>query len=254
MAEAWLMRMTWEEFQQQKDSAKVVIVPVGSTEQHGPHLPLGTDALVAITLAEDAAARTGAVIAPPLWYGWAPHHMALPGTVTVRPEILTELLFDVTQSLHHHGISKFVYVNGHRIVNIPWMQIAAERAQRLLKAHVVIFDPAFMSKDIVDRLGFGPLGHAEEIESSHMYFRHPELCRPALAIDFSPEPDEVYSPDPRFGHDTLCYVPSTAERMKPAIERAKGATGSPTRASAESGRLYHEHLVRRLCQVIESMR
>ena len=77
----WLQYMSWEEARDAFEAAKgVVIVPVGSTEQHSLHLPVGTDSFVAITLAEDAAAKTGAVIAPPVWYGWSPHHMVRPGT------------------------------------------------------------------------------------------------------------------------------------------------------------------------------
>jgi creatinine amidohydrolase len=246
--------MRWEEFKVRADEARVVVIPVGSVEQHGPHLPLGTDSMVAITLAEDAAARAGALVAPPLWYGWAPHHMALPGTVTVRPEVLIELLFDITQSLCQHGISQFVYVNGHRIVNIPWMQITAERAQRMLQCRVAIFDPAFMSRDIVREVGFGPLGHAEDIESSHMMARYPGLCRMDLARDYCPPPSPLYSVDPSYAADTLCYVPSTREGMSRSIDASGGATGSPTLASAEKGTRYHEHLVGRLVSVIEQLR
>jgi len=249
----WLQELTWEEFREAKESAKVVIVPVGSTEQHGPHLPLGSDSMVAITLAEDASRRTGALIAPPLWYGWSPHHMALDGTISIRPDVLAELLYDVTESLSRHGLKRFVYLNGHRIVNITWMQIAAERAQRVLGVEVVIFDPGYMSKEIVGDLGFGPLGHAEEIETSHMYHRYPALCKPERARDFPPASAELYSVDPRYGLDTLCYVPSTAARLAEVAPLSKGVSGRPTLASAEKGRVYHEHLVGRLVTVINRL-
>ncbi|MBT5973710.1 MAG: creatininase family protein, partial [Desulfobacula sp.] len=135
--------MTWEEIKIKKDeSFKTIILPFGSTEQHGPHLPLGTDTMVAMTLAEDAAIKANVPVAPPLWFGWSPHHMILPGTITIRPEILAEMAFDIISSLHQHGFDKFVLINGHRIVNIAWMQIAGERAKRELGIKLVIFDPA----------------------------------------------------------------------------------------------------------------
>lgn len=99
---------------------------------------------MAIALAEAASGKTGAVVAPPLWFGWSPHHMVLPGTITVRPEILAELVYDVMESLAKHGCRKFVLINGHRLVNIPWMQIACERARRLLGVQVALFDLAYM--------------------------------------------------------------------------------------------------------------
>jgi len=245
--------MTWEEFREARERSKVVIVPVGSTEQHGPHLPIGTDSMVAITLAEDAARRSGALIAPPLWYGWSPHHMALDGTITIRAEVLIELLYDVTECLARHGLKKFVYLNGHRLVNVVWMQIAAERAQRLLGVETVIFDPAYMSKEIVDGLEFGPVGHADAVESSHMYARYPSLCKPDRARDFVPPQAELYSVDPHYAFDTLCYVPSTAAKLAEVAPVSKGVSGRPELASAEKGRIYHEHLVERLVTVIERM-
>ncbi len=92
----WLQDLTWEEIRDYIETGgRTILLPFGSTEQHGPHLPVGTDTLVAITLAEDAAARAGILAAPPLWFGWSPHHMVLPGTITIRPELLAEFAFDM---------------------------------------------------------------------------------------------------------------------------------------------------------------
>lgn len=248
---ALMQEMTWEDFRDRSgNGGSSIIIPIGSTEQHGPHLPLGTDTLIAIAIATDAASETGAIVAPPLWYGWSPHHMVLPGTVTVRPEVLVELLYDVLQSLAQHGCRKFVLLNGHRIVNLSWLQIAAERAQRQLKVQVAVFDPAYMSKDIVDELGFGPLGHAEEIESSQLWFCYPNLYRPDRAMDFVPRAKTLYKVDPRATGDTVCYVPATEESMQDSVDRAKGTSGCPTKSSPEKGRLYHQHLVKRLVDVL----
>jgi len=83
-----LQDMTWEEVKTiVETSNQTILLPFGSTEQHGPHLPVGTDTMVAVTLSEDAAQKTGVPVAPPLWFGWSPHHMVLPGTITIRPEI-----------------------------------------------------------------------------------------------------------------------------------------------------------------------
>jgi creatinine amidohydrolase len=254
MSPKWLQRMTWEEFKLNLEKCGVIIIPVGSTEQHGAHLPLGTDTFVANVLAEGASEQTGAVIAPPVWYGWSPHHMVLPGTVTIRPQILVGLLSDIMESLAHHGARKFVIINGHRIVNISWMQIACEEAQRTLGVRTVIFDPAYMSKEIISELAFGPIGHAEEIESSHMLYFYPELYRADRVLDYAPEHKLLFSVDPRFQGDTLCYVPSTKEDMQKSVEVAKGTSGSPSRSDREKGREYHEHLVERLVAVINNLR
>ncbi len=250
----WLQENSWDELADSRQQGKkVVIIPVGSTEQHGGHLPLGTDTMVAMMLAEDAARKAGAVVAPPLWFGWSPHHMVLPGTITIRPEILIEVLYDVIESLHKHGFEKFVVINGHRIVNIPWMQLAAERAQRLLGVKVVLFDPAYMSKEIISRLDYGPVGHSEEIETSHMLYKHPELVHLEKAQDNPVKPHALYSLDPAYSGDTLCYVPSTMKDMQKSVDAAGGTTGTPSKSSKEKGEVYHNHLVGNLVKVIEQL-
>lgn len=247
----WLQENSWAELDELRKIGKnVIIIPVGSTEQHGYHLPLGTDTMVAMTLAEDAAQQTKTVVAPPLWFGWSPHHMALPGTITFRPEVLIEVLYDIIDSLQVHGFQKFVIINGHRIVNIAWMQVAAEKAQRQLGVKVVLFDPAFMSKDIMDDLQFEAVGHSDEIETSHMLYRHPDLVDMSKAVDNPVLKNSLYSCDPSFTGDTLCYVPSTVKDMKKSIDAAGGTTGKPSIASAEKGEKYHKHLVNHLIQVI----
>ena len=250
----WLQDQSWEEVQRKvKNGRDVVIIPVGSTEQHGRHLPLGTDTMAAIFLAEDAAKETGCLAAPPLWYGWSPHHMVLPGTVTIRPEILMELLYDIMASLHEHGFRKMAVINGHRIVNIPWMQIAAERAQRVLAARVVLFDPAYMSKEIVPQLGFGSVGHAEEIETSHMLYKRPELVHLEKAEDSAGHGSLLYSVDPAYAKDTLCYVPGTRQAMEKQASSSGGTSGNPTRSTGKAGELYHRHLLDNLVAVIRSL-
>ncbi|MDR1886210.1 MAG: creatininase family protein [Synergistaceae bacterium] len=250
----WLQENSWEELKILRDRAKgVAIVPIGSTEQHGCHLPLGTDTMVAVMLAEDGASATETVAVPPIWYGWSPHHMVLPGTITIRPEVLIELFYDVMESLSRHGFDKIVAINGHRIVNVSWMQIAAERAQRILGIKVVIFDPAYMSKEFAETAGFGPVGHSEEIETSHMLYRMPQLVHMERARDNPVEPHPLYSVDPCFRGDTLCYVPSTAKDMERSALLAGGTTGTPSKSDADAGRRYHEHLVRNLTQVIRGL-
>ncbi len=251
----WLQDMAWTEVDTYlKSGGDVAIIPIGSTEQHGLHLPLGTDTIVAIKLAEAAAEEAGVLVAPPLWFGWSPHHLVLPGTVTIRPEILIEVLYDVVHSLSQHGFRKFVAINGHRIVNIAWMQLAAERAQRQLGVKVVIFDPAYMSKEIVRDLEFGPVGHSEEIETSHMMHMAAELVHLDRAKDNPVPKHALYSVDPAYAGDTLCYVPSTRADLQRSADVAGGTTGTPSKSDAEKGQRYHRHLVDNLVKVIAALR
>jgi len=250
-----LEEKTWEEAAKAiEDSGGVAILPIGSVEQHGKHLPLGTDSYVAQGISEAASAATGAVLIPPMWFGWCPHHMVLPGTVTIRPEILIEYLYDVLGSLSAHGLKKVVLVNGHRIVNIVWMQIAAQKAQEAFGIRAVIFDPAYMSKEIVSALDFGPVGHAEEIETSHMLHMHEHIVHMDRAIDNPVKKTERYSVDPSYALDTLCYVPSRKSDQEKHAKEWGGTSGSPTKADKNKGEQYHDHLVQRMVEVIEELR
>lgn len=250
----WLQDMTWEEVKERVDeSQQTILVPIGSTEQHGPHLPVGTDTMVAMTLAEEAAGKARVPVAPPLWFGWSPHHMVLPGTITIRPEILIEFTYDMLDSLCAHGFQKFILVNGHRIVNISWMQIAGERAKRKLGVDLIIFDPAYMSKSITKDLGWGEVGHGEEIEGSHMLYRYPDLVKMDRAVDHPHPQKDLYSVDPAYAEDTLCYVPSSIQEMEALASASGGTMGEPSKASAKGGKVYHDHLVSRLVEVIQSL-
>lgn len=250
-----LEKQSWKNVAVYLQSDNRIILPVGSTEQHGTFAPLGTDTYVAKAIAEDAGMKTGVLVAPPLWFGWSPHHLVKPGTISIRAEILIEVLCDAIGSLAEHGFKNFVVVNGHRIVNIPWMQIAAERVQRTLGVKVVLFDPAYMSKEVAAKLGFGPIGHGEEIEISHMCHCHPDLIHLDDAADNPHRETPLYHLDPQDPRDTLCYVPATREGLQAVFDRTGDTiTGSPSQAAPEKGRAYHDHLVGRLIQVLEMLK
>ena len=255
MSSMWLQEKSSQDVGDYLKSDDRIIIPVGSTEQHGSFAPLGTDTYVAATLAEEASARAGVLTSPPLWFGWSPHHLVRPGTISIRAEVLIEVLSDVIKSLADHGFRKFVIINGHRIVNISWMQIAAERAQRELKVKVVIFDPAYMSKEIVKELGFGPIGHAEEIEISHMLYRYPDLVDIKKARDNPHKARHLYHLDPHDPRDTLCYIPATREDLNDIYKKTGDTVGgTPTESSAEKGKRYHDHLVGRLIEVLDQLK
>lgn len=250
-----LQECSWKDVETYLKSDDRIVIPVGSTEQHGVFAPLGTDTYVATAIAQDAGKQAGVLVAPPMWYGWSPHHLVKPGTISVRAEILIEVLSDTIGSLAEHGFRHFVVINGHRIVNIPWMQIAAERVQRNLKVKVVLFDPAYMSKEIVDKLGFGNIGHGEEIEISHMCHCHPDLVKLEDATDNPHTESPLYHLDPQDPRDTLCYVPATREHLQDVFDRTGDTiTGRPSQATAEKGKAYHDHLVKRLVEVLEMIK
>ncbi|MEW6244828.1 MAG: creatininase family protein [Bacillota bacterium] len=254
MDKVWLHQLCWTEVKDYLHLADTIILPVGSIEQHGEHLPLGTDTMVAEALAEAVARQTGVLVGPTVSCGWSPHHMILPGTVTIRPEVLIEYLYDVISSLAEHGFKRFLLLNGHRLVNISWMQIAAERAKRQLHIKVYLADPGFLSKEFARNQGLELIGHADEIESSHMLYLWPGMVDMSRARDFVPQRKEYLHVDPRVGNDVLCYVPSCPEEMRQSVEEGAGVSGSPTRSDPETGKAYHDWVVDRLVSIVNDLK
>jgi creatinine amidohydrolase len=108
-----LQLMTWAEVGRHLESSTGVIVPIGSTEQHGPNGLIGTDALCADYIARAAGERAGAIVAPVISVGMAQHHMAFTGSMTLRPSTLILVIREWVESLQHHGFDRFFFVNGH---------------------------------------------------------------------------------------------------------------------------------------------
>ena len=109
----YLPHMTWAEAEQALARTDVAIIPVGSIEQHGPHLPLGTDIYAAVQTCQLIAQRTDVLIAPAVFAGLSEHHMGFPGTIALSPETFEAVVYETAQSLIAHGVRKILIYNGH---------------------------------------------------------------------------------------------------------------------------------------------
>lgn len=107
-----LTRSAFEEFLR-KEPNPVAIIALGSIEQHGPHLPLGTDSLCALGVADEVARKTNSIVVQPCWPGYSPHHMAFKGTITFTSDTLFGIILDTVDSLAHHGIKRIMILNAH---------------------------------------------------------------------------------------------------------------------------------------------
>jgi Uncharacterized protein, putative amidase len=104
---------SWPEIEAYLQESKAILIPVGSTEQHGPVGLLGTDAICAEFLARKAGDVNGFLVGPTFNVGQAQHHMGFPGTLTLRPSTMIAALTDWANSLHHHGFERIYWLNGH---------------------------------------------------------------------------------------------------------------------------------------------
>jgi creatinine amidohydrolase len=176
-----LAEMAWPEVESLSRDM-VVLIPTGSLEQHGPHLPLFTDSLLATAVAEavEANLKEAVLLTPTLWLGASGHHLAFPGTLSASFDGYAAALDAVVQSLLPHGFRKFFVVNGHGGNTEP-----NGVALRKLKAnypactfgHSGYF--AYIPQSELDQMK-GPvkgIRHACEAEVSLMLHLHPHLVR-----------------------------------------------------------------------------
>ena len=125
-----LQLSTWAEAEAYLAEKDGIIIPIGSTEQHGPNGLIGTDALMADAIAIEVAARADAMVAPVISVGMAQHHMAFSGSMTLRPTTLIQVMRDNVLSLAKHGFRRFYFLNGHggniSTINTAFQEIHAD--------------------------------------------------------------------------------------------------------------------------------
>ncbi len=258
----WIQELTWPDVGDYLDRGDTVLVPVGATEQHGPHCPLMTDAAEAIAAAEGVAERVDALISPPLWFGWSPHHLAFPGTISLAAETLTRVVEDICHSLVHHGFKHVAILNGHRVANLPPLEIAVVRVRNATGAAVALVDLALVAGKEIRTVCESPpngIGHACESETSFMLYKYGGTVRMERAVD---RVEEVGAFEHRFV--PVDHAVNRIENVKlsfpPTIEeygrdrKVPGVGGAPTLATAEKGEKIYEAIVTNTARFVEEFK
>ncbi len=156
-----------------------VLLPIGSMEQHGEHLPVDTDTVSAWHVACGAARgleHPPAVVTPPVWVGLSPHHMGFPGSLTLRLETLSSVIADICASIAAQGFEGIVLLNGHGGNQALLQALALELRHRLelLVLHVTYWDLIW---DLLGELREGAgtsIGHSGELETSIQLYLQPQ--------------------------------------------------------------------------------
>jgi creatinine amidohydrolase len=217
------------------------VLPLGSTEYHGDHLPFGTDTLVAESLAEAVSQRVGGMLClPALPFGMSRHYSSFPLSITLSTETQIHVIKEVIDSLNQQGLRRLLIINGHD-GNLPAIE-AATREYRVdhPEMRVAVLDAWWVTAaELLPKGTFeawGGLGHAGEGETSIMLKVAPELVNLSKARGHIPTlPEHV-------------QVKWLFKEITPF-----GVTGDPTKATSEKGILMWNALVNHLVSFIEDM-
>lgn len=247
-------KLTWPEINEAVRAKKVPVVPVGSIEQHGPHLPLDVDCVcptgVAMAAAEQAPELL--LVLPTIVHGYTAHVMDFPGTINIHYEHFIAMVLDVVKSLAYHGFKKIILLNGHGS-NMPNLDLVARRANLETDAECVFcgwwslltVDPEFLPRW---RQSYFPGGcaHACELETSAYLYLDRDNVREELIRDgritYNEEGSAFHYVD-LFGHGPAPLTTWTSTYTE------TGVLGAADLATAEKGKAAIEEAARQLVRL-----
>ncbi len=221
-----LADLTWAEVKGYLEERRDVLLPFGSVEEHGYHLPLSTDGDVAVAIAEALSAETGVAVAPLVWYGVSNTTRAYPGTTMALFDSFKAYVRDILGSLRSSGFSVVYLLSGHLSSSQVVAIKEASREVEGLKAYFLDLRKLDFS-DILDTEPY----HACEAETSLMLYLHPEKVDMAKAVD-----EEIIEEK---------YAVQGLKKTK------SGVFGAPTKASRVKGEKIFRRIVEEFREVIE---
>lgn len=223
-----LSELSWTEVKEYLKRRKDIIVPLGSVEEHGYHLPLSTDSDIALAISKEVSARTGALVAPIVHYGVCNTTRAYPGTTSVSFDSMRSLTKEILGSLMESGFKKIYFISGH----LGSSHVAAlKEASRSVELNVFFLDIRNVDvSDIIETESF----HACEAETSLMLHIQPEKVDMEKAVD-----EEI---------EHLTYDVRGIKLTK------SGVFGYPTKASSHKGKLIFERIVENFSCFIKANR
>src|SRR5579883_785281 len=190
MSSVLMSSMSWVAYQERlQDDGLVLLLPCGALEQHGPHLPLGTDALLSAAIAQTVAEKVNGLVAPTLSYGYKSQPKSgggqhFPGTTSLDGQSLSQIARDVIREFARHGVNHLVIVDGHyenqwfltEGIDLAMRELGASSPLRIMRLEYWDFcTEATLQKIFPDGFPGFALEHAAVIETSLMLHYYPDL-------------------------------------------------------------------------------
>lgn len=233
-----LAELTWPQITRLVEAGEeLCVLPVGATEQHGPHLPASTDTDIAEAVCREASRRTGVPVLPALWASSSQAHTAKwPGTLSLSPRLLVEVVVELARWVRAGGFTKLLILNAH-VGNLGPLKVAIDEIRALGNLRVGLLNwyeltPAIASQVTADADDW----HAHAAETALMLHLRPELVDSAQVRD---DPDRTAG---------LVFSYTVAETS------VEGLTGAPRSATPEQGAALFEAVVAALVERVEAGR
>jgi creatinine amidohydrolase len=242
-------RLTWPEMNAAIAAQKLVILPTGSTEQHGPHLPLDVDLFLCESVCLEVGRRAAdrVLVLPPIAYGLNMHHIDFPGTIHIEPETFIAFCTNITKSVAYHGFEKILLVNGHGS-NGPLVDLIARKT--VLATRSLCFATSyfgFLREAFAAVRESDVVAHADELETSLYLHLAPERVRMERATADNDRMGRFLSSDST-GNYPVRFNDYWGRWTQ------TGVHGDATKATAEKGRLCFEAAVDGLVQLVDELR
>jgi creatinine amidohydrolase/Fe(II)-dependent formamide hydrolase-like protein len=240
--------LTWPEAGKRFQQVDIALLPVGSIEQHGPHLPLDTDAFDANYLAlrvAEACSNPKPLVLPNIPYGVSYHHDEFKGTVSISNDALAKLVYDIGMSISHNGIKKLVIINGHG-GNSPALNHAAQMINRDAHIFVCVDSGETSDVDIYALVETPNDVHAGEFETSTSLAVRPHLVKM----------DQARREVPEFSSRYLDFTSKRGVSWYAYTRKIShsGVMGDPTKASSEKGKKFWEIMISHLVALVEDLK
>lgn len=251
----WINELSWTDINSYLKKENIVILPVGSIEEHGKVGPLGLDSYVAISLAEDVGMKSGVLVAPPLWYGDSSHHLGFSGTMSLRTSTLISVIEDLSLSLARNGVRKILIINGHKSANLPALLSAVKNLHeyKLPKVFFAVADPMKIAKGIANKIKDNIEHHVGELEVSHVWYKYPHLIKKDKLTTKGINYEKIfsqYSQYDLFGKSgEVIDIPWNSYEQKAFAP--DGSFSDSSKASPEKGKKYHDYMVKVLVDFID---
>jgi len=238
----WLDELTMPEAEKAAEKGKIIILPVGSVEEHGKHLPLCTDCLQPENIAVEVARKAGCLVAPPLRYGVCTETRYFPGTISISSDSLYNMVRDVLDELVRQGFKRLIVLSGHAgSLHMAALKLAArdvldkyaeESKKRALR--IIVLSDYDFAYELRGKQFDARDGHGGEIETSRILAIRPDLVKGRTEKNFSAMPRFEIVANPKD------FWPN-------------GIQGDPSKASVEKGRVANKYIINKMLALVKEL-